>query len=68
MQGSIQKRTGKNGVTWTVVVDLPRDPVTGKRRQKLDGGRLDGKPGGLSARTIRYIHATLHEALSHAMR
>lgn len=158
MKGSIQKRVGKNGVTWTVVVDLPRDPVTGKRRQKrisaktkkeaerlaaqaihaidngnfadsgkqtvadylehwldtyargackpttydryaslirthiipaighlkldkltpmhltqlyrqkLDGGRLDGKPGGLSARTVRYIHATLHEALHHAMR
>jgi hypothetical protein len=34
LKGSIQKRTGKKGVIWTVVVDLPRDPVTGKRRQK----------------------------------
>ena len=30
MQGHITKR-GKN--SWTVVVDLERDPVTGKRRQ-----------------------------------
>jgi integrase len=34
MQGSIQKRVGKRGVTWTAVVDLPPDPLTGKRRQK----------------------------------
>ena len=34
MQGSIQKRVGKRGVTWTVVVDMPPDPATGKRRQK----------------------------------
>jgi integrase len=37
-------------------------------RQKLDTGRLDGKPGGLSPRSVRYIHATLHEALGHAVR
>ena len=34
MQGSIQKRVGKRGVTWTAVVNLGRDPVTGKRKQK----------------------------------
>jgi integrase len=34
MQGSIQKRVGKRGITWTVVVDAPPDPATGKRRQK----------------------------------
>lgn len=34
MQGSIKKRVGKRGVTWTAVVDLPPDPITGKRRQK----------------------------------
>jgi Phage integrase, N-terminal SAM-like domain/Phage integrase family len=34
MQGSIQKRVGKKGITWTVVVDAAPDPVTGKRRQK----------------------------------
>src|SRR5687768_943992 len=37
-------------------------------RAKLAGGRLDGKPGGLSPRTVRYIHLTLHEALSHAVK
>lgn len=30
MKGSIQKR----GKAWSVMVDMPRDPVTGKRRQK----------------------------------
>jgi integrase len=34
MQGSIQKRVGKRGTVWTAVVDLPRDPATGKRKQK----------------------------------
>jgi integrase len=34
VQGSIQKRVGKRGVTWTAVVDMPPDPVTGKRRQR----------------------------------
>jgi len=37
-------------------------------RQKLDGGRKDSKPGGLSPRTVRYIHATIREALAHAMK
>lgn len=35
---------------------------------KLKGGRADGKPGGLSSRSIRYIHAIIHEALSHAVK
>ena len=35
---------------------------------KLDGGRQDGKPGGLSARSVRYIHAVLKEALDHAVK
>ncbi len=35
MQGSITKHTGTTGkVSWVATVDLPRDPVTGKRRQK----------------------------------
>lgn len=34
MQGSIQKRVGKRGTTWTAVVDMPPDPATGRRRQK----------------------------------
>jgi hypothetical protein len=36
--------------------------------QKLDGARLDGNPGELSTGTVRYIHATLPEALGHAVR
>lgn len=34
-------------------------------RQKLEGGRLDGK-GGLSAKSIMYFHRNLSEALKHA--
>jgi hypothetical protein len=30
MKGSVKKR----GKSWTAVIDLPRDPVTGHRRQK----------------------------------
>src|SRR4051794_23686160 len=34
MAADIQKRTGPRGTVWTVLVDLPRNPATGKRRQK----------------------------------
>ncbi|MGH9015360.1 MAG: tyrosine-type recombinase/integrase [Acidimicrobiia bacterium] len=34
----------------------------------LERGRLDGKPGGLSPRTVRYIHAILGRALRDAVR
>jgi integrase len=34
---------------------------------KLSSGRADGK-GGLSARTVRYMHVTLHKALKNAVR
>jgi integrase len=34
----------------------------------LAGGRLDGRPGGLSARTVRNIHKTLHRMLHQAVR
>jgi integrase len=33
MKGKIQKRERKNGTVWTAIVELPRDPKTGKRRQ-----------------------------------
>lgn len=33
----------------------------------LDHGRLDGKPGGLSARTVRYIHTIIGRALREAV-
>ena len=35
MASKMTKRTAKNGkTTWTCLVDVPADPVTGKRRQK----------------------------------
>lgn len=36
--------------------------------KKLKKGRADGKQGGLSARSVRYIHMILREALSHAVK
>ena len=35
---------------------------------KLKRGRLDGKPGGLSHRTVRYIHTIIHGSLEQARR
>lgn len=34
--------------------------------EKLKGGRLDGKSGGLSSRTVHYIHSVIHSALEQA--
>lgn len=36
--------------------------------EKLEGGRADGKEGGLSPKTIRYIHTILHSALEQAIK
>jgi integrase len=49
MRGSIRKRGG----TYTYVLDLPPDPVTGRRRQKTKGG----------FRTKRECQAALNEAI-----
>jgi integrase len=49
MRGSIRKR----GSTYTYWLDLPPDPVTGKRRQKTKGG----------FRTKRECQAALNEAI-----
>ena len=35
---------------------------------KLQGGRADGKLGGLSPKTIRHLHRLLREALGHAVK
>ncbi|HKP51498.1 MAG TPA: site-specific integrase [Chloroflexia bacterium] len=35
MSGKAEKRVGARGITWQFTVELPRDPITGKRRQKL---------------------------------
>lgn len=34
----------------------------------LDHGRLDGKPGGLSRRSVRYVHSIIGRALGDAVR
>lgn len=34
--------------------------------EKLSGGRADGKEGGLSPRSVRYIHNTIHGSLEQA--
>lgn len=36
--------------------------------QLLEGGRRDGRPGGLSSTTVRHIHALLHSALKVAVK
>lgn len=35
---------------------------------KLKGGRADGKPGGLSSSSVRYMHMIMHTALSAAVK
>lgn len=35
---------------------------------RLAGGRADGREGGLSPRTVRYMHAIIREALKHAVK
>lgn len=35
---------------------------------KFEGGRKDGKEGGLSNRSIKYIHTVLHSALEQALK
>jgi integrase len=41
--------------------------IQGFYKEKIENGRLDGK-GGLSAKTVMYIHRVLREALSHAVK
>ena len=52
---------------------LRLDQLTGARltrlyRQLETSGRLDSKGGGLSARTVRYIHTIVHKGLAVAVR
>ncbi|HST06368.1 MAG TPA: site-specific integrase [Chloroflexia bacterium] len=39
MKGNISTKVGKRGTTYTTQIDLPPDPITGKRRQKRITGR-----------------------------
>ncbi|HEY3715125.1 MAG TPA: site-specific integrase [Jatrophihabitantaceae bacterium] len=53
--------------------DLRLDQLTGTRLTKLyrqleQSGRADSKEGGLSARTVRYIHTIVHKGLAVAVR
>ena len=34
--------------------------------EKIKGGRADGKPGGLSPRSVKYIHTVIHSSLEQA--
>jgi integrase len=52
---------------------LRLDQLTGARLTKLyrqleESGRVDSKGGGLSARTVRYIHTIIHKGLAVAVR
>ena len=38
MRGHLTKYDGKHGTTWGFVVDVGRDPTTGRRRQKSNSG------------------------------
>lgn len=50
MASKIKKRVGERGVSYQVTVELPRDPITGKRRQKL-----------ITAPTKREVEALAHQ-------
>ena len=45
MRGHIVKPNPKRSNLWGFVVELPRDPVTGKRRQKM-ALRIQDSQGG----------------------
>jgi integrase len=55
MQGSIKKYVGKRGTTWRAVVDVGRDPVTGKRVQRR-----------VTAKTKRACEAAVAKLLAEA--
>lgn len=41
--------------------------LTALYKQLEDGGRRDGREGGLSARSVGYVHTILHKALADAV-
>lgn len=47
--------------------DLRPDQLQRMYNEKLQSGRVDGK-GGLSRRTVRYIHTVIHDALDQAVK
>ena len=50
------------------LVELRPAHIQAMYSKSLNAGRLDGKPGGLSARTVLQHHRILSEALSHAVK
>ncbi|MED4533587.1 Arm DNA-binding domain-containing protein [Metabacillus fastidiosus] len=48
MKGSIIKR----GASWTYIIDIGKDPVTGKRRQRTKGGFRRQKDAEVALRKI----------------
>lgn len=55
VKGAIKKRVGTRGTTWQVTVELPRDPITGKRRQKLITADTKNEAEGLAAQMLASI-------------
>lgn len=50
------------------IQDLTASHLDGLYTDLLTGGRKDGQEGGLSAKTVRYLHTTLQKALRDAER
>lgn len=48
--------------------NLTTDHLQKLYNEKLEGGRADKKKGGLSPRSVRYIHQVIHGALEQAVR
>ena len=78
MQSALKPTTAKSYrevLGWYVIPHIGGTPlavVTGLQLTKLyrdleASGRRDGKPGGLSPRTVRYVHTILHRALKDAV-
>jgi integrase len=57
----------KPAIGSTPLQKLTPGQLNGLYADLLESGRRDGK-GGLSARTVRYVHVTLHRALGEALK
>ena len=57
-----------DGLGHIALSELRPEHIQGYLRDKLRGGRSDGKPGGLSAATVQKHHALIKQALGHAVR
>ncbi|MBS3886660.1 MAG: hypothetical protein KGZ41_00965 [Dethiobacter sp.] len=48
------------------IVQLQTAHIQRLYNEKLQGGRLDGKEGGLTPKSVRYIHTVIHSCLAQA--